>query len=155
MFTVEMNCGLRVMRLKDLLMIDWDPISPGESWDEGHTIHNPQEAIKLLELDCIKHPTHLWRCYETSSGGIHAFLMSHSLPPTKEACQFSYSLKGDKRYIDFAWQRQTWNVRICPKRGRDNDFVARYLVTIGSAQPLFNHVIDMTFHDTYIGKYNK
>lgn len=154
-FTVNVNSVMKFMSLRDLMMVDWDPILPGESWDEGHTIYNAEEAIKLLELDCIQHPTHLWRVYKTSSGGVHAFLVSHKLPPTKTACNFSYSLKGDKRYINCSWHQQVWNVRLSPKKGRVNDFVAKYLCTIGTGEFLLDHRTTMIIHDTYLSKYNK
>jgi len=154
-FIIADDNNLKIMRLKDLMMVDWDPILPGQSWDEGHTVNDIQEVLMILELDVYKYKSHLWRVYETPSGGVHAFLVSHKLPPTKAACQFAYSLKGDKRYIDIAWERQCWDVRISPKLFRPHDFVAKYIKDIGTGQYLIEHRTTMLMHDTYISKYAK
>lgn len=153
-FTINENQIMRFMSTTNLMMIDWDLVLPGEELDSGHTIYKLEEAEKLIEQDVIKHPDHLWRCYETSSGGLHAFLVSHKVGPCEWARDLSLSLKGDERYVNCSMFLGVWNVRLSPKKGRRNDYVAKYYKDIGHGKYLFEHRTTTVVLDTYIGKYH-
>ena len=141
--------GVKYMNLTNLLMIDWDPVAPGEEVDGHYTIHSKGEVYELLEARVQLHPEELWRVYETPSGGIHAFLLSHKYTP-EEGYNLLTEMKGDTLYRDISLKRGCWAVRISPKPKRVGDYVARYVGTFGQGVALPEHVETIKVHDSFL-----
>lgn len=148
-FSYNWKKALKVMTMKSLLMIDWDPIAPGEEADHHYTIKDKEEVYELLEARVSTHLEELWKVYETPSGGIHAFLLSHHYTP-EEGYNLLTEMKGDTLYRDISLKRGEWAVRIGPKQGRENDFVARYVGSFGSGKALPEHVETISVHDSFL-----
>jgi len=140
---------LQVMRMFNLLMIDWDPAAEGEELDGHYTIRSKEEVFTILEERVAQHPEELWRVYETPSGGIHAFLLSHKYTP-KQGYDLLTEMKGDTLYRDICIQSGKWSARIRPKPGREGDFVARYICSYGKGNPLEDHLKTIGIHDSFL-----
>ena len=147
--TFRFDRGVKYMNLFNLLMIDWDPVAEGEEADGHYTIHSKQEVYELLEARVLSHPDEVWKVYETPSGGIHAFLLSHKYTP-EEGYDILTEMKGDTLYRDLSKQRGKWGVRISPKPKRVGDFVARYVATFGKGMALPEHIETMQVHDSFL-----
>ena len=141
--------GLKCMDMANLMMVDWDPIKPGDEPDDHYTISSKEEVYEIIKQRVTSHPAELWRVYETPSGGVHAFLLSHSLTP-EEGEGILLEMKGDLLYRDFSLKRGMWGVRISPKPNRVGDFVARYVATFGSGKALSEHIETMKVHDSFL-----
>lgn len=139
--------GLKCMDTNDLMMIDWDP-TDGEV-DDHYTIRSKGEVYQILEERVINHPDELWRVYETPSGGIHAFLLSHQVTP-KQGGDLITEMRGDLLYRDHSIKRGMWGVRIGPKPNRIGDYVARYVATFGQGIALPEHIEAMKVHDSFL-----
>lgn len=139
--------GLKCMDTFNLMMIDWDP-TDGEI-DDHYTIRSKGEVYQILEERVINYPDELWRVYETPSGGIHAFLLSHKYTP-EEGYSLITEMRGDLLYRDLSIKRGMWGVRIGPKPNRIGDYVARYVATFGSGIPLPEHIEAMKVHDSFL-----
>lgn len=142
--------GLKCMDTFSLMMIDWDPCGDGEV-DDHYTIHSKGEVYELLEARVLTHPDELWKVYETPSGGIHAFLLSHKVTP-EQGSDLIKKMRGDLLYRDLSIKRGMWGVRIGPKPNRLGDYVARYVATFGTGIPLPEHLETMKVHDSFLPK---
>ena len=141
--------GVTYLSLYSLLMVDWDPVKDGESADEHYTVCSKGEVLDILNEDIERNPSHLWKIYETPSGGIHAFLISHSLTP-KEGSPLLTALKGDGLYRKMCLRRGVWSVRVSPKKGRKGDFIARFLEYKGHGEMLAENQEAIDIHDSFL-----
>lgn len=141
--------GMMMMDMYSMLMVDWDPVEEGVETDHHYTVHCKQEVFDILAARVKACPDELWRVYETPSGGIHAFLLSHSIT-TEEGYGIVTEMKGDLLYRDYCRRRGMWAVRVTPKVGRQGDYVARFLCHYGSGQPLPLNVKAIRIHDSHL-----
>jgi len=141
--------GLKCMDLVNLLMVDWDPAAEGSSVDDHYTVKNKKEVLEIINSRVETHLDELWRVYETPSGGIHAFLMSHKYTPSEGEGVLT-EMKGDLLYRDFSLKRNKWAVRVGPKPNRANDFVARFIGNFGKGIALSDHLKTIKIHDSFL-----
>lgn len=145
--SLKLERKLKIMVMPKLMMVDWDP-AEGEL-DHHYTIHNASEVFQILRERVEAHPDELWRVYETPSGGIHAFLVSHTLTP-EEGYSIQTEIQGDTLYRDFCFKRGKWTARVGPKPGREGDFVARFIGHWGTGTALAVNQEAMKVHDSFL-----
>jgi len=139
------------MFTKDLMMVDWDPAPVGQEIDGIHyTISSKEEVYFILNERVAAYPNELWRVYETPSGGVHAFLVSHHVRP-KQGEEIISSMKGDLIYKMLCKKQGYWSIRLSPKPGRPGDYIARFVGNWGNGSPLKDHLEVMDYHDSYLG----
>lgn len=151
--TFRSEKGVKYLSLHTLLMVDWDPITEGETDTNHYTITSIQEVETILNQRVVTHRNELWKAYLTPSGGVHAFLLSH-LTPSNEGVQIIKDLRGDLLYAKMTLARGTYSVRVSPKivEGvpRKGDYVAKYWKTFGIGTCLPENDKVMTLHDSYL-----
>ena len=140
--------GLKLIHFFNLMMVDWDPCEDGVV-DDHYTIRSKEEVYQILEERVVNYPDEIWRVYQTPSGGIHAFLLSHKITP-EEGKDIVTSMKGDLLYRECCLMKGKWAVRIGPKPNRVGDYVARYVATFGSGIPLPEHIEAIKVHDSFL-----
>ena len=130
-------------------MQDWD-------WPDDH--HIAKQAITIKNLgdvyDSMKkftsdNPEELWKVYVTP-GGVRAFDMANRRP-TVQALDLANKLGSDPLYAQLSDSSRRWYSRISPKAGREGDFVAVPIGTMGQGTPLAaNMDYVRRFHDVPI-----
>jgi hypothetical protein len=153
--TMRIERGIRYLNLTDLLMIDWDPVPAGEQeLDKNHyTISSIEEVDNILKRRVHSHPDELWEAYLTPSGGVHAFLVSHSTP-CGEGIDIIKEMQGDLLYAKMCSLRNYYGVRVSPKivngLPREGDYVAKYWKSYGGGIALPDNSSIMKLHDSFL-----
>ena len=76
----------------------------------------------------------LWRIYDTDHG-THIYCSSHYFIPNSEiACWFMYYMQTDINHFAFSLMRNSWGVRISPKKDKFDEFVAKLRYTQSDEQ---------------------
>jgi hypothetical protein len=117
---VESGMPLIFLRLKDMLMFDWDSID--EATCRG----------QLLDLVSRINRGALFDLYRTANG-FHGFLISEACSPRrKRSIEWSRIVKSDPKYLWMSVARGHYDVRLSPKH--QNDIINEHVDRIGSAK---------------------
>ncbi len=139
--------GVRYITFRHVMMLDWDVPDVSHKAGECVTIKEKGEALDILRAYCMEDKKIVFRVYETP-GGVRAFVTSKCFDGIEK--QLMEALKCDPLYTQFCVQRREWSCRVSPKKGRENDYVARYWVTIGEGQEDEGAVELVRYHDELI-----
>jgi len=171
--------GLPQGKFVDFVNFDKVPMGDWDFPDAIHpessiSISNMGDVYDSLIKNTTDNPNLLWQVYLTP-GGVRAFQMGEQATP-KEYMQKGYlksvvkdpenSLNVDRNYANMAvkqanptripkyeglYPKQTWSSRISSKPGREEDFVAYPIGTVGEGlvSPYNRRIID-TYHDAPI-----
>lgn len=152
--TTDEGAGIDYAMFDHLLMIDWD-VDDGSHVNARRQclVDSAGEAWLRLTKWCEKHPEYTFHFYLTP-GGARAFCTSHYFHPKDEgAQQMLKSLRCDRLYREMSRRRGVWGCRISPKPGRPDDYVARYVGSVGKALSNWNLVQLVIWHDAQCAKF--
>jgi hypothetical protein len=126
------------LKFYEFMMMDFDSIS------------RPDLVDRLL-----KYPAMVFRLYQTHNG-FHVFVMSQPFPHSHPTSyEFMTSLGCDHFYSLFAY-KFGYKIRLSPKKDRDEQFLARYLETIGDPQRIDSTCVKLiSIHDEYIHRFSQ
>ncbi len=145
--------GVKYLDLSTICMVDWDPKPEGEHDTTHFTISSIEEVEALLIERVALHPDELWQAYLTPSGGVHAFLVSHSLP-VEEGVKVIEDMHGDLIYAEMSLKRGKYGVRVSPKKvdgvPRRGDYIAKAWKSFGNGTALPENVAVMQLHDSFL-----
>lgn len=129
------NNQMYYIRFYDLMMIDYD----------NKTLKEVKECLK-------KSPEYCYRIYRTPNG-FHVFIMSISIPYyDKESYNMMMLLDCDPFYILFSY-KYGYSIRLSKKKNRENDFIAKYVETIGDRSKIKKSFLKLIeLHDQLITK---
>ena len=148
--TFEFKKGVKFMKLNNLVMLNWDPSPTGQQDGVHYTISSTDDVEEIMVDRMKEHTDEFWVTYLTPSGGVHAFLLSHSMLPI-EAAPMMEDMQCDKLYIKMNLKGNYFGVRISPKLGRKGDYVASYWKTFGNPElALPEHLETLRIKESYI-----
>ncbi|MEI2418716.1 hypothetical protein V6O07_00435 [Arthrospira platensis SPKY2] len=136
--------NIKFISFKELMMADWDLAAQGET-DSHYTISSREEVEEKLS------PDQCWALYDTPNE-VHAFLLSEKVKPrSQRAWQLTKSLDMDLLYLGMCRRQKIWSVRVSPKPGRANDFVARFNKIVGPRDKIIPELMEiLAYHDASI-----
>lgn len=141
--------GIKFLSFKSLMMADWDLVAEGKAADFHYSIFNREEAVeRLRKLNLEKY---CWAVYHTPNG-VHAFLISQQVKPrSKQAKAISTALGMDELYMGMCKKHNYWSVRVSPKPGRVNDYVAQFKELVGNQETIVPELYSLLdYHDSCI-----
>jgi hypothetical protein len=143
------DTGMTYKRFDRVAFLDWDWPNAARKTKECITVQDFGEVVDLIENWLIIHPEYTIRLYETP-GGVRGVFVSHFMTVDELVNLNIEGLKSDPLYISLSLARKCFGARISPKLNRANDFIARYVCTLGVYQN--PEILDILskFHDNYL-----